>query len=102
MHNTHSQKSQISISNKKTNSVKSISDDRDVQENKVSDKTYINEEIDGDTSAIEFQYMKNIEILPMYNLRKPTIKVNKEDIEPIKYDIVTTVKNKLNINNERV
>lgn len=102
MHNTHLQKSQISILNKKTNSVKSISDDRDVQENKVSNKTYINEKIDDDTPAIEFQYMKNIEILPMYNLRKPTIKVNKEDIEPIKYDIVTTVKNKLNINNERV
>jgi len=102
LHNTHSQKSQTSILNKKTNSVKSISNDRDVQENKVSDKTYINEEIDDDTPAIEFQYMKNIEILPMYNLHKPTIKVNKENIEPIKYDIVTTVKNKLNINNERV
>jgi len=79
-----------------------VSDDRDIQENKVSDKTYINEEVDDDTPPIEFQYMKNIEILPMYYIHKPTIKVNKGDIEPIKYDIVTTVKNKLNTNNERV
>lgn len=102
MQSTCSQKSQISILNKRTNSVKSVSEDRDIQENKVSDKTYINEEIDDDTPPIEFQYMKNIEILPIYYIQKPTIKVNKEDIEPIKYDIVTTVKNKLNINNERV
>jgi len=90
------------ILNKKTNSVKSVSDNRDIQENKVSDKTYMNEEVIDDTLAMQFQYIKNIEILPMYNIRKPTIKLNKENNESIKYDIVTTVKNKLNINNERV
>jgi len=79
-----------------------MSDDRDIQENKVSDKTFIHEEVDDDTPTIEFQYTKNIEILPMYHIHKPTIKVNKENFEPIKYDILTTVKNKLNINNERV
>lgn len=79
-----------------------MSDDRDIQESKVSDKTYINEEVDDDIPAIQFQYLKDIENVPMYNIHKPTIKVNKEDIESIKYDIVTTIKNKLNINNERV
>lgn len=62
----------------------------------------MNEEVVDDTLAMQFQYIKNIEILPMYSIRKPTIKLNKENNESIKYDIVTTVKNKLNINNERV
>lgn len=77
-------------------------DDRDIQENKVSDKTNINEEVIDDTPAIQFQYIRNIEVQSMYNILKPAIKVKKEDIEPIKYDIVTTVKNKFNINNDRV
>jgi len=80
-----------------------VSVDRDFQVNKVvSDNTFINEEVDNDTPEIQFKYIKSIDVLPMYNIQKPTIKVNKEDTESKKYDIVTTVKNKSNINDERV
>jgi len=100
LNNTYqdSSKSQNMILNKTTNSVNSVYVDRDIQENKVSG----NGEVDNDTPTTQFQYKRNFEILPMYNIHKPTIKVNKEDIEPKKYDIVTTVNNKMNINNKRV
>lgn len=86
-------------------SVKSVFDDIDFQENNVSVKGYANEEIDNvdnNTPAVQFQYIENNEILPMDIVHIPTRKVSKEDIEPKKYDIVTTVKNKLNIENKRV
>jgi len=79
-----------------------VSDNKDIQENKVLDKTYMNDEVVDDTLEMQFQYIKNIDILPMYSIHKPTIKLNKENNESIKYDIVTTVKNKFKINNERV
>lgn len=82
--------------------MKSVSVDKDLQVNNVLDKVYIDEEVDNETPEKQFKYIRNIEVQPMYNIHKPTIKVNKEDVEPYKYDIVTTVKNKLNINDERV
>jgi len=82
--------------------MKSVSVDKDLQVNNVLDKVYIDEEVDNEPPEKQFKYIRNIEVQPMYIIHKPTIKVNKEDFEPYKYDIVTTVKNKLNINDERV
>jgi len=79
--------------------MKSVSVDKDPQVNNVLDKEYIDEEV---APEKQFKYIRNIEVQPMYNIHKPTIKVNKEDVEQYKYDIVTTVKNKLNINDDRV
>ncbi|XP_050056023.1 adenylate kinase 7-like isoform X2 [Aphis gossypii] len=94
-------KSRNSILNKSINSMKSVSVDKDLQVNNVLDKVYIDEEVDNETPEKQFKYIRNIEVQPMYNIHKPTIKVNKEDVEEYKYDIVTTVKNKLNIDDER-
>ncbi|KAF0759689.1 Uncharacterized protein FWK35_00006402 [Aphis craccivora] len=103
LNNTYqdSQKSRNSILNKSINSMKSVSVDKDLQVNNVLDKVYIDEEVDNEPPEKQFKYIRNIEVQPMYIIHKPTIKVNKEDFEPYKYDIVTTVKNKLNINDER-
>lgn len=44
----------------------------------------------------------NTETINMYNILKPTMKVNEQQTEMLKYNIVTTVKNKLKMNNEKV
>lgn len=44
----------------------------------------------------------NTDNLLTFNIQKPKIKMNEQEIEPKKYDIVTTVKNKLHINNKKV
>lgn len=66
------------------------------------DEEYNKEIIDNYTSEMELQPIIITDTVPMYNIRKPTIKVNKNGNESKSYDIVTTVKNKLHINNEKV
>lgn len=66
------------------------------------DEEYNKERVDSYTSEMELQPIIIADTIPMYNISKPTIKVNKYGNEPKNYDIVTTVKNKLHINNEKV
>lgn len=77
--------------------VKSTSIQNLVKENQVLDKVYIEKHNDGSLATTI-----NTDTVPMYNIHKPTIKVNKQETAPNKYDIVTTIKNKLQINNHCV
>lgn len=76
--------------------VKSTSTQNHVKENQALDEIYVKKHNDDVVTVI------NTDTVPMYNIHKPTIKVNKQETAPNKYDIVTTIKNKLQINNHCV
>lgn len=76
--------------------VKSTSTQNHVKENQALDEIYVEKHNDDVLTII------NTDTVPMYNMHKSTIKVNKQDTVSNKYDIVTTIKNKLQINNHCV
>lgn len=67
-----------------------------------SSESFNTEHIEYDSTEIKLEPIKHIETKPMYHIHKPIIKMEKQDINPKKYDILTTVKNKSQINHERV
>lgn len=73
-----------------------------IKENDATNEIYIKNHINNGDIERDFQPIKNSETINMYNIQKPTMKVNKQLTEKLKYDIVTTVKNKLQMNNEKV
>jgi len=81
------------------NNVQSATVVNNVKGNNVLDRTIPINSYVGNT---KLQSIISTEKVPMYNVNKPIIKVNRQEIEPMKYDIVTTVKNKSHINNEKV
>lgn len=81
------------------NNIQSATVVNDVKGNNVLDRTtFFNSHV-GDT---ELQSIISTEKVPMYNVNKLVMKVNRQEIESMKYDIVTTVKNKSHIDNEKV
>lgn len=76
--------------------VKSTSKPNHVKENQALDEIYVKKHND------DVVTVRNTDTVPMYNINKPTIKVNKQETAPNKYDIVTTIKNKSQINNHCV
>lgn len=85
------------ILTKSENNIKSV--DNYIEENINLDKAYIKEHIDNNNDSKSVVIM---ETLPIYKTYKSTIKSNNQEIEPLKYDLVATVKNKLHITNEKV
>lgn len=88
------------------NNIQLATVNNDVEGNKILDNTTSK---DDDTASTEshvsnprFQSIISMENVPMYSVRKPMIKVNKQEIKPIKYDIITTVKNKSHIDKKNV
>lgn len=70
------------------------------EENLISNEIYKTESIDNEITSIELNNsIINDEFLPT---NKNTIKVNKQELKLRKYNIVTTITNKLHINNEKV
>jgi hypothetical protein len=88
-----------SIFTKSENNIKSSSANNYIEENRNLDKAYIKEHIDNNN---DLNSIVNMDTLPMNNTYKSTIKLNKHEIEPLKYDLLATVKNKLHINHEKV
>lgn len=70
-------------------------------DNDIENKVYVDNDITI-TGQQSITPIINNDNLPMYNIQKPKIKMNKQETEPKKYDIITTVKNKLHINNNKV
>lgn len=82
--------------------VKSDLIDNNTEESEILEGVHNKENIDDQKIPIKLQSTLSTETTTMYNIQKPTIKVNNQDTEPKNYDIVTTIKNKLQFNNERV
>lgn len=78
-----------------------VSADSHSKKNKVLDKQ-IKNSTDNCTTAIKFKSVINTEPESISNIRELTVGVSKQNTEPKKYDIVTTVKNKLQIDHECV
>lgn len=70
-------------------------------DNYIENRGYVNNDITITGQQLTTQII-NTDNLPIYNIQKTKIIMNKQKIEPKKYDILTTVKNKLHINNKKV
>lgn len=78
-----------------------VSADSHLKKNQVKDEQIINS-THNRTTVIKFKSVINTEPELMCNMHELTESVSKQNTEPKKYDIVTTVKNKLQIDNESV
>jgi len=92
----------MSISNKmiiENSSIQLTTIGNDIEGKNILDSTT---SIKSHVGNIKLKSIISTNDVPMYNVLKPIIRVNKQNIESMKYDIVTTVKNKTYINNENV
>lgn len=73
-----------------------------VDPNEALGEKYTNENVHDNNIETELTFITNVDTIPMYDIQKPKIKMKIHETETIKYEIVTTVKNKLQINDKRV